>query len=334
MALGKRAYSSTGSAPASTPGKRPGRTSGDEAHLSITTIIPTVGRPALRRAVESVLTQDGPGFSAEVVVVNDTGAPLPVEGWQESARVRVVRTPAPKSRPAIGRNVGAEAASGHFLHFLDDDDWLLPGAFAAFVQAHRAAPEARWLYGIVERVTREGTRVDRLPPDLEGNVLAALISGEWMPLQGTLIRRDLFDETGGFDPTSPPSEDMDLLLRLGLIDDVYRVRQPVCAYSMGVEESATPRHLCSVRLFEAFERLFDRPNTRARAVASATSPHLGGKVLRHYLISVKKALRQREGRTLARRLLDVGRLLLGARRHVFSPSYWRAVRSPRAGATP
>jgi glycosyltransferase involved in cell wall biosynthesis len=284
--------------------------------------------------VESVLTQDGLGFSAEVIVVNDTGRPLSAEGWQESSRVRVVRTPAPKSRPAIGRNVGAAAASGQFLHFLDDDDWLLPGAFAAFARAHRAAPAARWLYGIVDRVTREGDRVDRLPTDLEGNVLAALISGEWMPLQGTLIRRDLFDETGGFDPSSPPSEDMDLLLRLGLLDDVYRVRHPVCAYSMGVEESATPRHLCSVRLFESYERLFDRSGTLARAVASAGSPHLAGKVLRHYLISVKKALRQRSGRVLARRLWEVGQLLVRAREQALSPSYWRAVASPRAGATP
>jgi glycosyltransferase involved in cell wall biosynthesis len=310
------------------------RTSTKGTQLDVTTVIPTVGRPALRRAVESVLTQDGPGFAAEVIVVNDTGRPLQADGWQESSRVRVVRTPAPKSRPAIGRNVGAEAASGQFLHFLDDDDWLLPGAFAAFARAHRAAPEARWLYGIVDRVTREGSRVDRLPIDLEGNVLAALISGEWMPLQGTLIHRDLFAETGGFDPSSPPSEDMDLLLRMGLIEDVCRVRRPVCAYSMGVEESATPRHLCSVRLFEAYERLFDRPETLSRALASAASPHLGGKVLRHYLISLKKALRQRKARTLVRRLWDAGRFLARSRAQVLTTSYWRAAASPRAGATP
>ena len=324
----------TGRPTASAPRNRVARTPTDETHLSITTIIPTVGRPALRRAVESVLTQNGSGFSVEVIVVNDTGRPLSTDGWQESSRVRVVRTPAPKSRPAIGRNVGAEAADGQFLHFLDDDDWLLPGAFSAFARAHRAAPEARWLYGIVDRVTREGERVDRLPTELEGNVLAALISGEWMPLQGTLLRRDLFKETGGFDPTSPPSEDMDLLLRLGLLDDVYRVRRPVCAYSMGVDESATPRHLCSVRLFEAYERIFDRPDTLARALDSATSPHLGGKVLRHYLISLRKALRQREGQTLLRRLWDAGRFLAQSRPHVLTMAYWRAVVSPQAGATP
>lgn len=324
----------TGSAGTSTDRNAPAKTPTDKTHLTITTIIPTVGRPALQRAVESVLTQDGPGFSAEVIVVNDTGRPLSTEGWQDSCRVRVVRTPAPKSRPAIGRNVGAEVATGQFLHFLDDDDWLLSGAFAAFARAHQTAPEARWLYGIVERMTREGERVDCLPPEPEGNVLAALISGEWMPLQGTLIHRDLFAETGGFDPSSPPSEDMDLLLRMGLVEDVCRVRRPVCAYSMGVEESATPRHLCSVRLFEAYERLFDRPETLSRALASAASPHLGGKVLRHYLISIKKALRQRKARTFVRRLWDAGHFLARSRAQALTMSYWHAAASPQAGTIP
>lgn len=315
-------------------GAAPSKEATSESHsdlLSISTIIPTVGREELRRAVESVLTQDGGGFAVEVIVVNDTGRPLPSEGWQSSGRVRVVRTPQPRSRPAVGRNVGVEAATGAFLHFLDDDDWMLSGAFEAFARAHRDAPEARWLYGIVERVDRNGTPLDTLPPEPEGNVLAALISGEWMPLQGTLIRRDLFEETGRFDPATPPSEDMDLLLKLGLIEDVRRVRTSVCAYSEGIEESATPRHLCSVRLFEAYERIFDRPGALERAAASATTPHLTGKVLRHYLISAKKALRRRDRTTLWRRLRDVGRLLRRSGRRTIATACWRAVASSRAG---
>lgn len=305
-----------------------------ESLLQISTVIPTVGREELRRAVESVLTQDGSGFTGEVIVVNDTGRPLSLEGWQSSCRVRVVRTPRPRSRPAVGRNVGAEAATGQFLHFLDDDDWMLPGAFEAFAQAHSETPNARWLYGIVERVSREGRPLDTLPTEPEGNVLAALISGEWMPLQGTLIHRDLFEETGGFDPATPPSEDMDLLLKLSLIENVRRVRTSVCAYSEGVEESATPRHLCSVRLFEAYERIFDRPEVLDRAVDSAASPHVCGKVLRHYLISAKKALRRRDPNTLWRRLRDAALIMGGSGKKALTSEYWRAVASPTSGARP
>jgi len=292
-----------------------------------------VGRKELRRAVESVLTQEGDGFAVEVIVVNDTGVPLRQEGWQMSSRVQVTRTPAPKSRPAVGRNVGAEAASGRFYHFLDDDDWMYPGALEAFTRAHQDCPDARWLYGIVERVGRDGTLRDTLPPEPEGNVLAALISGEWMPLQGTLIRSDLFWEAGGFGPETP-SEDMDLLLRMSLTDDVHRVPTAVCAYSEGTEESATPRHLCSVRLFEAYERMFDRPGTLERVAASATTPHLTGKVLRHYLISAKKALQCHDGTTFWRRLRDAGRLVSRSGRQAVAPACWQAAVSPQAGVRP
>lgn len=298
--------------------------------LSVSTVIPTVGRKTLSRAVESVLSQWARDCTVEVIVVNDTGAPLPVEGWQSSHRVRVLRTPEPKSGPAVGRNVGAAAATGDFLHFLDDDDWMRPGAFEAFAQTHDDNPDARWLYGTVERVDRDGEHLDVLPPEPEGNVLAALISGEWMPLQGTLIRTDLFREAGEFGPQTP-SEDMDLLLRMSLTDDVRRVPAVVCSYSEGTDESATPRHLCSVRLFEAYERIFDRSETLARVAASAASPHLCGKVLRHYLISAKTALGRRDLISFWHRLRDAVRLLVRQKERVVLPGCWRALLSPRAG---
>lgn len=277
--------------------------------MFISTIIPTVGRHVLKRAVESVLTQEGVGFESEVVVVNDTGGSLSDDLGLESDRVRVVSTTEPGSGPTLGRNRGAAAANGRFLHFLDDDDWMLPGAFEAFARAHGDAPSARWLYGIVRRETRDGERLGTLPRAPRGNVLAHLISGEWLPLQGTLVRDDLFDATGGFTPESAPSEDMDLLLKMSLLDDVYRVDHPVCVYSEGVDDSAVPREECSVRLFEAYDRMFNRPETLPRAIESATTPRLYGRVIRHYLISAKKAWQRGDMGTLKHRVRDLGRLV-------------------------
>jgi len=303
------------------------------ASFSVTTVLPTVGRDSLARAVESVLGQEGE-FASDVVVVNDADADLPFEPWHDSSRVRVLRSKQPRSGPAAARNLGAAEAHGRFLHFLDDDDWMLPGAFAAFGTALHRDPAARWLYGVVERRSRAGEPLGHYPLEPEGNVLAALLSGEWLPFQGSLVERRLFASLGGFDPAYPVSEDVDLLLRLSLVADVQRVRAPVCVYSEGVEASATRRDLGATYLFRAHDALFDQPGVVPRAVASATTPHLYGKVLRDGLIALRDALKQGRWRAAGRRLAVVAALAGRAGSGLFRAALWRALFSNRAGMRP
>jgi len=302
--------------------------------FSISTVIPTVGRASLDRAVESVLGQSIDPSRSEVIVVNDGTASLSPAAWQESPRVRMLSSARPRSGPSAARNLGSLEARGHFLHFLDDDDWMLPGAFAAFASAHRRTPSARWLYGIVKRQSRSGEDRGAFPDGLEGNVLAAILSGEWLPFQGSLVERRLFGELGGFNPAYPVSEDVDLQLRLSLETDLCRVRTPVCVYSEGVEASTTRRDLYAEYLFRAHDALFDRAEMVPRAVASATTPHLYGKVLRHCLIALRDALVATRPWAALRRAAVLVALLGRAGRALWTRELWRALRSNHAGMTP
>nr|HNB52938.1 glycosyltransferase family A protein [Anaerolineales bacterium] len=121
--------------------------------LFCSTIIPTIGRPTLTRAVESVLAQEVQGFSIEVIVVNDSGNPLPEMPWETDPRVRVLHTM--RRERSVARNTGAACARGEYFHFLDDDDWLLPGAMIAFKRLTEHARQATWLYGATQLVDRE-----------------------------------------------------------------------------------------------------------------------------------------------------------------------------------
>ena len=94
------------------------------------TVIPTIGRSTLSRAVCSVLQQSFTADEFEVIVVNDSGSPLPDADWQHSDHVRVLHTN--RRERSVARNTGAAIAEGRYLHFLDDDDWLLPGALKTF----------------------------------------------------------------------------------------------------------------------------------------------------------------------------------------------------------
>ena len=56
------------------------------------TIIPTINRSTLSRAVHSILDQDFEVEDFEVIVVNDSGSPLPEMEWMHSGRVHVIET--------------------------------------------------------------------------------------------------------------------------------------------------------------------------------------------------------------------------------------------------
>lgn len=109
----------------------------------VTAIIPTTGRPSVRRAVASVLRQN-----AEVhplVVLDDPDASGRVKAKLEGLSCSLVTTTG-RVGGASARNLGAQFAETEYVAFLDDDDeWLtektavqLPHASADTVASSRA----------------------------------------------------------------------------------------------------------------------------------------------------------------------------------------------------
>ncbi|MCA9934072.1 MAG: glycosyltransferase family 2 protein, partial [Anaerolineales bacterium] len=166
--------------------------------LFCSTIIPTIGRETLARAVESVLVQDFDPADHEVIVVNDSGRPLPAAAWQADARVRLLQTE--QQEKSIARNTGAAAARGDYLHFLDDDDWLLPGALTALQMLAAQKPQAAWLYGRARFEDPQGKPVGSIYLNRDGNCFVQMVAGYWLPIQASLIRATVFLAAGAFNP--------------------------------------------------------------------------------------------------------------------------------------
>ena len=82
----------------------------------VSVVIPTIGRPSLRRAVQSVLDQTRP--AAEIIVVADTDATVSLP---PDDRIMLLRTGV-GSGPARCRQLGIDAAGGSVIVLLDDDD--------------------------------------------------------------------------------------------------------------------------------------------------------------------------------------------------------------------
>ena len=289
------------------------------------TIIPTVGRHQLNRAVQSILDQTFYEAPFELIVVNDSGTPLAERPWHHSEKVTIINTQ--KRERCVARNSGAALAKGRFLHFLDDDDWMMPGFLSDFYQQAQATT-AVWLYGATQLVDRDDRPIIQLHHGLRGNCFAQVMAGEWIPLQSSLIAAEPFFKVGGFHPLIPGSEDVDLLRRLALQGDLEAVPAVVSHLQMGLDGSTTNYGWSALMARWAREAILNEPDAFKRLQASATAAMAAawhGRIVRLYLTSMVWNLKQRRGLTAVSRVIyALGASLLSGF-NLLSPQFWQAI---------
>jgi glycosyltransferase involved in cell wall biosynthesis len=210
---------------------------------AVSVVIATHDRRAwLEECIESVTRQAGVAF--EVVVVDDASSDGTAE-WLatvDDARVRSMRLQQPSERSAA-RNRGLAEARAPFVMFLDDDDWLLPGALGALASRLDAHPEAVAAVG-ARRVwfTEEGyQRRDSHPHRLRVRPILDDLLLEWSAVSGqNLYRTRLVREVGGYDETLVSCEDRDLWLRLAVLGPVVLCPETVMTYRVHAAQSRPP----------------------------------------------------------------------------------------------
>lgn len=287
------------------------------------TIIPTVGRVTLERAVMSALEQKFDRGPCEVIVVNDSGRPLPDEPWQHAPNVRVLMTQ--RQERCHARNTGASVARGRYLHFLDDDDELLPEALDVFWQLSRRFPDASWLSGGWQIVDNAGRQLAAFTPGLTGNISALLVSGESIPLQASLLKASAVRSAGGFDPALVGVEDRDLGRRIALAGDIASSVALVARVRVGEEGSTTVWSTLAETDRKGRERALDEPGAFRALRGSSQAVDVRGRTTRAYLASAAWNLRRRQ---LVRAVERAGRGILMAAPSVWHPGFWRGLFTP------
>lgn len=292
-----------------------------------TTIIPTVGRKTLGRAVQSVLDQKFPHDQYEVIVVNDSGLPLANEDWQGSPLVRVVNTN--HRERCIARNVGAALANGRYLHFLDDDDWLLPYALQNLWKLAQANPQGAWLYGGTVVYDRDDRPVTQLIHSLESNCFVHTMAGEWVPLQASFIHHEKFHLVGGFNPLIPGAEDIDLTRKMALRFDFVGTHDLIAGVEFGSLGSTTNRAKALLAGREARELILEESGVPERLWQSATTAYWRGRIVRLYWTSaVLNFMHRKLLRALSRLLLGFAVLLRSGLTSLLSREFWKAILRP------
>jgi glycosyltransferase involved in cell wall biosynthesis len=234
----------------------------------------------------------------------------------------------------VARNTGAAIAQGRYLHFLDDDDWLLPGAWESFWQLAQRS-QAPWLYGGYNFVDWEGNVLQEWHPDEVGNCLVRLIAAEWLPLQASLIDSKTFFAMGGFDPSLIPYQDNDLAMRVSLHGNLAVTAALVASIVRSEETSTTDYSKLGDNVKRSREKILSAsgvfPRLRHSAVTRPSQPtYWFGRITAAYLISVVWNLRRRRLSTaFSRSVYALANVALSGRRAIL-PGFWRGVLKPHS----
>ncbi len=191
--------------------------------MLLSVVIPTMNKVGLLRQTLAALQKQDPGRDGgwEVVVVNDgstdgTADFLAGQTSWEQPLLRLVSPPHNVGR-ACARNLGARAAQGRYLLFLDDDIVVPPGLVAAHLQVLEAQPGCGTIgYAVTEPDLVDGPHLHYLDTRGAARLPAGPAPGRFFVTQNAAVPREAFLAVGGFDEdfSTYGFEDMEVAFRL------------------------------------------------------------------------------------------------------------------------
>lgn len=156
--------------------------------------------------LESVMDQEG-GLSREIILVDDNSRDDTVKVADRATvkfpNVRLI-TNTDNKGPSVRLNQGAKTAIGKYLHFLDHDD-ILPVNAIRMMYDVLERTGADFVYGKWEKTDKKpvqllGRRTDEVfNYTVSEDPLDTILSGRFKRMC-LLVRRDVFEKAGGFDP--------------------------------------------------------------------------------------------------------------------------------------
>lgn len=201
----------------------------------VSVIVRTFNRPELlRRAIRSIARQTYE--NVEIVVVNNGGEDVRavVESAAGDRASQYIDNPG-GGHISLAANLGAQAARGEFIAYLDDDDLMYPDhlmrtmAALAATEADLAFTDSIAEYaeieGDVKRVLGFQIYLDR---EFDRDEIFAQ---NFAPIHSIVHRKSVFERFGYFDESLPVTDDWEMWLRASLGSRFVHVDRPTVEYS-------------------------------------------------------------------------------------------------------
>lgn len=195
-------------------------------HFSV--IIPTYNRSAwLAETVKSVIAQtDG---DHEIIVVDDGSTDDTTEVMKSFGdKIKILSQS--NHGPGRARNLGAKAATGEYLAFLDSDDVWFPWTLETYAQVIAQYSRPAFIAGkpfiFSDPMDLTSLSVASTTTNSFPDYFASGDQWRWWGASSFVVRKDAFEAAGGFVDEWINGEDADLAMKLGTASGFVQIAQP------------------------------------------------------------------------------------------------------------
>lgn len=235
----------------------------------VSIICRTMNRNSLRDTLRSVLNQDWPALELVLVDAANVGADALTMNAAKIAQaphveLNIVSTGNALNRPRAA-NAGLAAATGNYLLFLDDDDWIAPEHISRLMRAAADHPDYQVIYSATQKTDANGAPLDEIiavPFDR-----TVLRRDNFIPIHAALFAIALRNTGCHFDETLDVYEDWDFWLQCAEQTDFLLTDHIGAFYRMGGDsETMLTEHQARYQpghpMAEARARLIDKWKSR------------------------------------------------------------------------
>ncbi|MEW5894157.1 MAG: glycosyltransferase [Candidatus Omnitrophota bacterium] len=203
----------------------------------VSVIVPVYNRENyLGKCIDSILAQEYRDYEILLVDNNSANGSVRVIREYEKFYPHKIRCLSqPKQGAAAARNLGACAARGAYLAFLDSDDLWFPEKLKIQMFFFEKKKDVDLMYTSYARFGKNGLmRGDELrklyPRLLDGHILPDLLLECFIWTSTVVIRKSVFRELGGFDESLATGEDYDLWLRAAVKYKIFGIPLALAQY--------------------------------------------------------------------------------------------------------
>ena len=202
-------------------------------------MIPTFNcNPFLPATLESVLEQDPGPAAMQIEVVDDHSAEDPA-GIVDAIGVGRIGYFRQDRNVGITKNFATclDRARGRLVHLLHGDDCVRAGFYAQMsrlFESHPGIGAAFCRHAFIDESGREFavSEPEQDFPGVLANALERLALEQRIMTPSMVVRRDIYEQLGGFDDRLPCSEDWEMWVRIAAHHPIGYLPSPLASYRM------------------------------------------------------------------------------------------------------